>query len=44
MHPIEGLIYNTAALVPLLMTHHPVMVNTIKIELTLSAVVGHDGY
>ena len=44
MHPIEGFIYNTGALVPLLFSHHPLMLNFVKIELTYSAVLGHDGH
>lgn len=44
MHPIEGMIYESACLVPCLFFHHPLMINIIKVDLTLSAVLGHDGH
>lgn len=44
MHPIEGIIYETAAFVPCLFYHHPLMVNIMKLELSLSAILGHDGF
>lgn len=44
MHPIEGLIYETAVFVPLFFFHHPILINFIKIDLNYSAVLGHDGH
>ena len=44
MHPLEGLIYQTGALVPCFFKHHPALINFVKIENTLSAVLGHDGH
>ena len=44
MHPIEGFIYETAAVIPCFFYHHPAIINFMKIELTLSAVLGHDGH
>ena len=33
MHPIEGIMYESAVLLPLLFMHHPIMINYIKIDL-----------
>ena len=44
MHPIEGIMYESATLLPLLFMHHPIMINFIKIDLNYSAVLGHDGH
>jgi len=44
MHPIEGLIYESAVFVPLLFIHHPMLINLIKIDLTYAAVIDHDGH
>ena len=44
MHPIEGFIYETAAIVPLFFFHHPIMILIIKVDLVYKAVLGHDGY
>ena len=44
MHPLEGILYESAILVPLYFTHHPFVLLVIKIDLTLRAVLGHDGY
>jgi sterol desaturase/sphingolipid hydroxylase (fatty acid hydroxylase superfamily) len=44
MHPIEGIMYESATLIPLFFFHHPLVIHVIKIDLTLSAVLGHDGY
>ena len=44
MHPIEGFIYETAALTPLLFYHHPLLIWIVKLHLTLAAILGHDGY
>jgi sterol desaturase/sphingolipid hydroxylase (fatty acid hydroxylase superfamily) len=44
MHPVEGLMYMSACLVPCLFWHHPLLINIVKIELVISAVVGHDGH
>jgi len=44
MHPIEGFVLETAFLVPLFFTHHPVMLYIVKCDLNYKATVGHDGY
>jgi len=44
MHPLEGIIYESAVILPLLFTHHPIIYNFLKIDLTYSAVLGHDGH
>lgn len=44
MHPIEGLIYETAVFLVLPFAHHPVMINLIKIDLNYAAILGHDGH
>jgi len=33
MHPLEGLLYDSAALVPCFFFHHPLMLNIVKIDL-----------
>jgi len=44
MHPIEGLFYESAVFVPCFFTHHPILINFLKIDLTFAAVLGHDGH
>lgn len=44
MHPIEGIIYESACLLPLMFIHHPIMYNLVKIDLNYAAVLGHDGH
>ena len=44
MHPLEGVIYETATLIPIFFSHHPIMINVIKVDLVLAAVLGHDGH
>ena len=44
MHPIEGIIYESAMLLVLPFTHHPVMFNYIKIDLQYAALLSHDGH
>ena len=44
MHPIEGIIYESAILVPLFFCHPSMALTVIYIDLTLRAVLGHDGY
>ena len=44
MHPIESFFYESAIIVPCFFKHHPIFMNIIKIDLTLSAVLGHDGH
>ena len=44
MHPIEGFIYESACVIPLFFTHHPILINYIKIDLTYSAFLDHDGH
>ena len=44
MHPIEGILYESAVLIPLFFTHHPIMINFIKIDLNYAAILGHDGH
>jgi sterol desaturase/sphingolipid hydroxylase (fatty acid hydroxylase superfamily) len=34
----------SASLVPLYFFHHPLMVNIVKVDLVLSAILGHDGH
>jgi len=44
MHPIEGFIYEHAAVFPCMFFHHPTIIWFTKIHLTLAAILGHDGY
>ena len=44
MHPLEGFLYETAVVIPLLFTHHPLMLFFIKVDLSYKAILGHDGY
>lgn len=44
MHPVEGIIYESACLIPLLFAHHPIMINFIKVDLNYAAILGHDGH
>ena len=44
MHPIEGFLYKTAMLMPCFFYFHPVLIHLIKIELDISAYLGHAGY
>lgn len=44
MHPVEGFIYETAAVLPCLFFHHPALVLLIKIQLGVFAFLGHDGH
>lgn len=44
MHPIEGIMYESATLIPLLFQHHPIIHNIVKIDLCWAAALGHDGH
>ena len=46
MHPVEGLLYESAVFIPMLFckSHHPILINFIKIDLCYAAVLGHDGH
>lgn len=44
MHPIEGFLYHSANLIPIMFTHHPIIINVCKIDLNYAAILGHDGY
>jgi len=44
MHPLEGFIYMSAMALPMFITHHPIMHNFVKIDLTYAAILGHDGH
>ena len=44
MHPVESSIYYTAMLVPVLFGAHPIVFLYTKFDLTMAALIGHDGY
>lgn len=44
MHPIEGFIYESGILIPILFKHHPIIIVVTKIDLIYAAILGHDGY
>ena len=44
MHPVEGALYYTAALIPCFFGAHPVAFAVCKLDLTMGAMVGHDGF
>jgi len=44
MHPVESTTYYTAMLVPILFGAHPIVLLYTKFDLTLAALIGHDGY
>ena len=44
MHPIESSLYYSAALIPVLCGAHPIVFLLFKFDLTMAALVGHDGY
>ena len=44
MHPIEGSIYSSTCIFPLLFWHHPMVVWIVKLDLAFKAYWGHDGY
>ncbi len=39
MHPVEGLLYESAVLVPCLFSHHPIFILVTKFHLLLAAVL-----
>ena len=44
MHPVEGLLYLSYALFPLLFAAHPIACIYIKTNLIVAAMLGHDGF
>ena len=44
MHPVESSIYYSAAIVPLLFAAHPIVFLYTKFDLTMAALIGHDGF
>lgn len=44
MHPLEGVIYMSACVLPCIFMHHPILIWIVKIDLVLRAIIGHDGY
>ena len=44
MHPVESSTYYTAMLVPVLLGCHPIVFYYTKFDLTMAALIGHDGY
>ena len=44
MHPVESTIYYTAMLIPVLLGAHPIVLFYTKFDLTMAALIGHDGY
>ncbi len=44
MHPVESTTYYTAMLIPVLLGAHPIVFFYTKFDLTLAALIGHDGY
>lgn len=44
MHPVESSGYYTAMLVPVLFGAHPLVMLYTKMDLTMAALIGHDGF
>lgn len=45
MHPIEAFMYYSAALVPFFLgATHPIVFAATKVDLTIGAQIGHDGF
>jgi sterol desaturase/sphingolipid hydroxylase (fatty acid hydroxylase superfamily) len=44
MHPIESSTYYTAMLIPVLFGAHPLVFLYTKFDLTMAALIGHDGF
>ena len=44
MHPVESTLYYSAMLVPALLGAHPLIFLFYKFDLTLAALIGHDGH
>jgi lathosterol oxidase len=44
MHPVESIIYYTASLIPVYFGAHPLIFLYTKFDLTLAALIGHDGF
>lgn len=44
MHPVESFTYYTAAFIPLIFGAHPIVFFYTKFDLTLAALIGHDGF
>lgn len=44
MHPVESFAYYTAMLIPVLFNAHPLVMLYTKVDLTVAALIGHDGF
>ena len=44
MHPVESFMYYTAMLIPVYFGAHPIVMLYTKMDLTLAALIGHDGF
>lgn len=44
MHPVESTIYYTAMLIPVFFGAHPLVMLFTKYDLTIAALIGHDGF
>ena len=44
MHPVESTLYYTAMLIPLFLGAHPIVLLYTKLDLTMAALIGHDGF
>ncbi len=44
VHPVESSLYYSAALIPVMMGAHPIIFLLFKFDLTMAALVGHDGH
>ena len=44
MHPVESSIYYTAMLIPFFLRCHPIVFYYTKFDLTMAALIGHDGF
>jgi sterol desaturase/sphingolipid hydroxylase (fatty acid hydroxylase superfamily) len=44
MHPVESSMYYTAMLVPVIFGAHPIVFYYCKFDLTMAALIGHDGF
>lgn len=44
MHPVESTAYYSAMMIPVLMGSHPIVMLLYKVDLTVAALLGHDGF
>lgn|ERR1711988_319707 len=44
MHPVESSLYFSAALIPIFFNTHPLVFLVTKVDLSIGAMIGHDGY